>query len=244
MILDTFSNIKSYKDLSKDIFAGLVFLEKAKRNISLGVYTINDRVKAIVEEYETIQQYNFDFESHKYVVDIQYPIIGLERVLWSPIKDMKIKTPYDRKKDCSYFTNPHDQATQVDIGNKIFAQQPFKNIRVTMCGRYLLPGGPAGATKILRGLSGCPSIDDNEVSRHVNQLFGYPVVDIVQHHDHVFPHQCVFQRLELRQGVILCDPTPFGHECAQHFVRERAFDFLLQQRLHFYSKCASISFSS
>ena len=121
MILDTFSNIKSYKDLSKDIFAGLVFLEKAKRNISLGVYTINDRVKAIVEEYETIQQYNFDFESHKYVVDIQYPIIGLERVLWSPIKDMTIKTPYDRKKDCSYFTNPHDQATQVDIGNKIFA---------------------------------------------------------------------------------------------------------------------------
>ena len=44
MILDTFSNIKSYKDLSKDIFAGLVFLEKAKRNINLGVYTINDRL--------------------------------------------------------------------------------------------------------------------------------------------------------------------------------------------------------
>jgi hypothetical protein len=65
------------------------------------------------------------------------------------------------------------------IGNKIFAQQPFKNVRVTMCGRYFLSCGPSGATKILSRLSGGPSIDDYEVPRHVNQFFGYPVVDIV-----------------------------------------------------------------
>jgi hypothetical protein len=65
------------------------------------------------------------------------------------------------------------------IGNEILTQQPFKNIRVTMCGRNFLPGGPTGATKILRGLPGGPSIDDYEVPRHVNQFFGYSVVDIV-----------------------------------------------------------------
>lgn len=121
MILDFYSNIESYKDLSKDIFAGLVFLEKAKCNISLGVNTNNDRVNAIVEEYQTTQHHNIDFESHKYAIDIQYPIIGLELILWFPIKDMKIKTPYHRKKDYRYFTNPHHQATQVDIGNRSFS---------------------------------------------------------------------------------------------------------------------------
>lgn len=121
MILDTFCNIQSYESFSEDIFKGLVFLKDANSNISKGIYKINNRVSAIVEEYQTSFQNEFDFESHKNVIDIQYPIIGLERVLWSPLDDMKIKTPYDSENDCTYYTNPHTQATQVDIGNEIFA---------------------------------------------------------------------------------------------------------------------------
>jgi len=121
MILDTFSNIALYKGLSKDIFTGLNFLKNVKLDISFGVHTINSNLIAIVEEYKTINQNDFDFESHKKVVDIQYPIIGKERILWSPIKDMEIKTSYNSEKDCSFFNNPLNQPTQIDIGNDTFA---------------------------------------------------------------------------------------------------------------------------
>jgi len=121
MILDTFSNIALYKGLSVDIFDGLVFLKNSKPDISFGVHTINNNLKAIVEEYKTMNQNDFDFESHKNVVDIQYPIIGEERILWSPIKDMNIKKSYDQEKDCTFFTDPGNQPTQVDIGNGTFA---------------------------------------------------------------------------------------------------------------------------
>jgi YhcH/YjgK/YiaL family protein len=121
MIVDTLDSINSYKELSNDIYAGLVFLKNVDSDIELGVYTINNRVKAIVEKYETVCNNSLEFESHKHVVDIQYPVIGTERVFWSPIADMDTKSPYDKKKDRTIFVNPHAQSTHVDIGNRVFA---------------------------------------------------------------------------------------------------------------------------
>lgn len=51
----------------------------------------------------------------------QCPIIGVERVFWSPITDMKIKTPYNKSKDKTVFINSHKNSSHVDIGNGIFA---------------------------------------------------------------------------------------------------------------------------
>jgi len=121
MIIDTLNNIKLYRELSDDIYTGLLFLQDVDSGIEIGTYTINNYVKAIVEEYETSCNENLEFESHKHVVDIQYPVIGSERVFWSPIADMDIKIPYERNKDRTIFCNPHIQATHVDIGNGIFA---------------------------------------------------------------------------------------------------------------------------
>ena len=121
MIIDTLENISLYKELSDDIFAGLLFLQDVDSDIELGVYTINNRVKAIVEEYETTRKNSLEFESHKHVIDIQFPIIGTERVFWSPVADMDIKIPYDKKNDRTIFVNPHVQSTHVDIGDGIFA---------------------------------------------------------------------------------------------------------------------------
>jgi len=121
MIVDTLDNINLYKELSDDIYAGLLFLQDVNPGIELGAYTINNRVKAIVEEYETNCNNGLEFESHKHVVDIQCPVIGTERVFWSPIADMDIKIPYDIKNDRTIFVNPHAQSTHVDIGNKVFA---------------------------------------------------------------------------------------------------------------------------
>ena len=120
MILDSIKNIEVYKGLSEDIYAGLTFLKQAGSDIAVGEYPINKNVKAIVSEYNTVPIFERGYEAHKHVIDIQFPIRGLERVMWSPIEGMDINIPYDEKKDRTFFINPAKQGTHVDIGNGIF----------------------------------------------------------------------------------------------------------------------------
>ena len=121
MIVDSLNNIETYKSFSDDIYDGLKFILNAKKNIDFGKHFINDKVFAIVSEYETIENFERGFEAHKHVIDIQYPIVGVERVKWSPINQMDINIPYDMKKDRTFYKNPHTNSTHVDIGNGIFA---------------------------------------------------------------------------------------------------------------------------
>jgi YhcH/YjgK/YiaL family protein len=121
MILDLLKNIDVYRNISPNIYAGLKFLYEAKPEIELGVYEITGHVKAIVSEYETIACFERGYEAHKHVIDIQYPIIGLERVKWSPIEGMEINIPYEEENDRTFYKKPSIQGTHVDIGNGIFA---------------------------------------------------------------------------------------------------------------------------
>ena len=77
MVVDTLENIELYKGLSADIYTGLQFLANVKDDIELGTYSINDNVKAIVSSYKTVDEFERGYESHKHVIDIQYPIKGL-----------------------------------------------------------------------------------------------------------------------------------------------------------------------
>lgn len=121
MILDTLDNIDIYKNISNDIYIGLKFLKRLEPDISLGSYPINNNVKVIVEEYQTETNRAFEFESHKRVIDIQYAILGVERIFWSPIKGLDIKTAYNKQRDCTIFVNPRVSPGYVDIGNSAFA---------------------------------------------------------------------------------------------------------------------------
>ena len=121
MVVDKLENIDTYKGLSSDIYLGLKFIKDVNKNIEVGVYTINERVKAIVSEYETVDNFIRGFEAHKHVIDIQYPIIGLERIKWSPINEMEVNIPYDVEYDRTFYKDPHKQGTHVDIGNGFFA---------------------------------------------------------------------------------------------------------------------------
>ena len=76
---------------------------------------------AIVSEYETIACFERGYEAHKHVIDIQYPIIGVERVKWSPLEGMKVNVPYDKEKDRTFYIDPSRQGINVDIGNGVFA---------------------------------------------------------------------------------------------------------------------------
>jgi biofilm protein TabA len=120
MIVDILDNIELYKNISPDIFEGLKFLKNVKSEIEIGTYLINENVKAIVSEYETVELFKKGYEAHKNVIDIQYPITGLERVKWSPISQMDINIPYDSVNDVAYFKNPINDSVHVDIGDGIF----------------------------------------------------------------------------------------------------------------------------
>lgn len=120
MITDSLKNIDIYKNISNDIYEGLLYLQNADKDIAIGEYIINDNVKAIVSEYMTKETFERGYESHKHVIDIQYPIIGQERVKWSPIEEMDINIEYDPERDRTFFKNPSQQ-TSVDIGDGIFA---------------------------------------------------------------------------------------------------------------------------
>jgi len=121
MILDSLQNIETYKGVSSDIYEGLKFLANAKPDIALGTHIINKNTKALVSEYETIENFERGYEAHKHVIDIQYPITGLEKVKWSPIENMEINIPYDSDKDRTFFKKPSNQGTEVIIGKGIFA---------------------------------------------------------------------------------------------------------------------------
>lgn len=121
MIVDRIDNIELYRGLSNDIYEGLKFVRNANSNLELGEYHVTKNVKAIVSEYMTIENFERGYEAHNHVIDIQYPLIGLERVKWSPIKDMKVNIPYDEMADRTFYVKPHSQGTYVDIGEGIFA---------------------------------------------------------------------------------------------------------------------------
>jgi hypothetical protein len=63
MIIDALDNISIYKKLSKDVYAGLIFLKNIDYKIELAIYNINNRIKAIVKRYETLNNNSFEFES-------------------------------------------------------------------------------------------------------------------------------------------------------------------------------------
>lgn len=120
MIADNLKRSHLYRSISGRISDGLDFLISAKPEIAVGEYFISEGVKAIVSEYLTKSVFEPGYEAHKRVIDIQYPIMGVERVKWSPLETMSIKMPYDEVRDVGYYTNP-TQETYVDIGNGIFA---------------------------------------------------------------------------------------------------------------------------
>lgn len=119
MIVDNIKNIDIYKNFSEDIYSGLAFIKNSTSDIELGDHQISPNVKVIVSEYMTVECFTRGYEAHKHVIDIQYPIIGQERVKWSPIDDMEINIPYDPIKDRTFYKNP-TQETFVDVGEGIF----------------------------------------------------------------------------------------------------------------------------
>ena len=120
MIFDSVSNAHLYYGMHPDIKTGLEYTSSLTSEVSLGEYQVNENVKCIVSEYETKAVFERGYEAHKYVIDIQYPIIGRERIKFSGLLGMEENIPYEAAKDRTFYKKPI-QENQVDIGNGYFA---------------------------------------------------------------------------------------------------------------------------
>lgn len=121
MVLDRLENLETYKDLSPDIYEGLKYLAAVDQNIPVGCYRINERLIANVMEYETVEDFKLGYEAHKKNIDIQYVIRGHERIKWSPIVGMDVKTLYNEKNDATFYEHPTPFGGEIIIGNGNFS---------------------------------------------------------------------------------------------------------------------------
>jgi biofilm protein TabA len=120
MIVDHIDNLEVYKNISNDVYEGLLFLKKVSPDIELGTYQVNDSVKAIVSEFETKEIFERGYEAHRYAIDIHYPLTGREKISWSPLKGMTNHIEYNPVKDVAFFKDPM-LLNSIVVGNGIFA---------------------------------------------------------------------------------------------------------------------------
>lgn len=104
MIYDHIKNIAFYRGLSPDIVVGLDFLKQVQPDTDVGVYQINPRVKTIVSEYETKTVNECGYEAHRKNIDIQYLLLGEERIDCLPIESLEETKPYSEENDAAFYT--------------------------------------------------------------------------------------------------------------------------------------------
>ena len=120
MIYDRITNINTYKGLSPDIYEGLKFLRQVSPDIAVGTHQINPRVNAIVSEYDTKKVNEHGYEAHRKNIDIQYLLLGEERIACLPIERLKETKPYSEENDAAFYAaGPRPQ--EMIIGNGYFA---------------------------------------------------------------------------------------------------------------------------
>ena len=54
---------------SQKTYLRITFLSKATADIEVGTYIINDKTKAIVSEYKTVELFERGYEAHKHVIE-------------------------------------------------------------------------------------------------------------------------------------------------------------------------------
>lgn len=104
MIFDHISNIATYKGLSSNIALALDFLKQMKPDTAVGIYQINQRLKAIVSEYETKMENEYGYEAHRKNIDIQYLLTGEEQIACLPIERLKETKAYSDEKDAAFYS--------------------------------------------------------------------------------------------------------------------------------------------
>lgn len=75
-------------------------------SIAVGTHEIDGRdVYAIIQEYDTKNPEDAQYESHRVYTDLQYIIRGEELIGLTDLSTTSVKTPYDEEKDIAFYTS-------------------------------------------------------------------------------------------------------------------------------------------
>lgn len=118
MIIDQLINASRFHVLGEGIAQAFDYLNHTDlQNIATGKYAIDgDRLFAIVQEYDTIDEANEQMETHKKYIDVQYMISGAERVGLALLKDQAISKSYSEEEDFMLYKDAPDFYCTLSVG--------------------------------------------------------------------------------------------------------------------------------
>lgn len=110
MIIDTLENARLYYKLGGGIRAALEYLEKTDfSKIAPARYEIdNDRLYALVQEYETKPKAHGVWEAHRRHIDVQYVAEGVETMGCAHIGNLTVRQEYSHEKDYELLSGKGD----------------------------------------------------------------------------------------------------------------------------------------
>ncbi len=108
MIFDKLDNAELYYPLSKKIKKAFEFIKITEwKNLEPGKYEYDEDIFANLQEYETKNPTDAEFEVHRKYYDIQYVISGKEAMGIGQLDDLNITKPYDKDKDVVFGECPY-----------------------------------------------------------------------------------------------------------------------------------------
>ena len=103
MIFDMLENAELYYPLSKKIKEAFLFIKSTNwKNLKPGRYEYNEDIFANLQEYETKNPEDAEFEVHRKYYDIQYVISGEEAMSIGQLDDLHVTKFYDEERDVAF----------------------------------------------------------------------------------------------------------------------------------------------
>ncbi len=122
MIFDRLSNASIYRRLGARFAAGFDYLKQDFSRVADGRYEIfGEDVFAMVQSYQTKPTDAGTWEAHRKYADIQFMILGSERMGIAPIERLKSQAAYDAEKDVEFFQGGVGEGLLVTVEQGSFA---------------------------------------------------------------------------------------------------------------------------
>lgn len=122
MILDKITSFEKYKNVIPRFDKIADYLERSDlENLADGKYEIDgDNVYLLIQEYETKNEKEKKWESHKKYIDIQIIINGVECMGHSMINHLCVSENYNDEKDIIFYEEPRKRSSMLVIRDKEF----------------------------------------------------------------------------------------------------------------------------
>ena len=108
MIADRMENLGRYRGLGPNLDAAISWLESTPLDeLQPGTIAVrDDEIRAIVQQYETVDPAGRQHEAHRKFTDIQCVLHGVERMLVTPLGGLAPAGDYDTTDDIVFFDTP------------------------------------------------------------------------------------------------------------------------------------------